>query len=63
MFGADRVPEFSARFICLTLTVESKSQIAAPVTVALLIYVKNGRKKKMNPFLKGYYFLLTSAAI
>jgi hypothetical protein len=48
MFGADRVPFvfFPARVICLTLTVESKSQIAVPVAKALYLSTKNGSKKR-----------------
>jgi hypothetical protein len=47
----------------LTLTVESKSQIADPVAKALCLSAKNGRKENKNPILRGHYFLLTSAAI
>jgi hypothetical protein len=44
-------------------TIESKSQIADAIAKALYLIAKNGRKENRNPILKGYYFLLTSAAI
>jgi hypothetical protein len=48
MFGADRVLDFSARVIRLTLTVESKSQNAADASKSVRAITKNGSKKKVE---------------